>query len=131
MTQGAFAIVQKGNQILLVKPPEWVSQYSCHWNFPGGVVERGESLENAAEREVLEETGIHCAVEKLIDSAYNKKFDTQIHIFTAAYVSGELSIQENEISDAGWFTPEEAVRIPLAFDIKKTIEKLTVQRDKN
>jgi ADP-ribose pyrophosphatase YjhB (NUDIX family) len=78
MTQGAFAAVLKDNQILLVKPPDWVSQFSGHWNFPGGVVDDGESLEEGAEREVFEETSVHCSVKKLLDSAYNEKFDTSI-----------------------------------------------------
>lgn len=124
MKRGAFAAILKDNHILLVKPPEWVSQFSGHWNFPGGVVEDGESLEKGAEREVYEETSVHCSIEKLLDTAYNDKFDTTISIFKASYISGELAIQEKEISEAAWFTIEDALSLPLAFDIKKSIEKL-------
>ena len=124
MTQGAFAAILKGDQILLVKPPDWVSQYSGSWNFPGGVVQEGESLENGAKREISEETGVVCSVEGLLDTAYNEKFDTSITIFKANYISGELTIQEKEISEAAWFPIKDAVSLPLAFNIKKTIEKL-------
>jgi ADP-ribose pyrophosphatase YjhB (NUDIX family) len=130
MTKGAFAAVLDGNQILLVKPPDWVSQFSGHWNFPGGVVEDGESLENGAEREVFEETNIVCSVKVLLDTAYNEKFDTSINIFKANYVSGELAIQEKEISEAAWFSIEDALSLPLAFDIKKTLEKLIALLEK-
>lgn len=124
MTQGAFAAVTNGDHILLVKPPDWVSQFSGHWNFPGGVVEEGEALENGAEREVFEETGIHCSIEELLDTAHNETFNTSITIFKATYLSGELVIQEKEISDADWFPIKDALSLPLAFDIKKTLEKL-------
>lgn len=126
MTQAAFAIVLKDAQVLLVKPHDWVSQFSGHWNFPGGVVEKGESFEKGAEREVLEETGIRCSVEELLNTAYNERFDTAINIFRANYISGELLIQEKEISEAAWFSIENSLVLPLAFDIKKTLEKLRV-----
>ena len=126
MTQGAFAAILKESQVLLVKPPDWVSQYSGHWNFPGGVVQIDEKLENGAEREVFEETGIKCSVVKLINTTYNEKFDTAVNIFKADYVSGAIKIQESEISDAKWFEVEEALKLPLAFDIEKTLQKLLI-----
>ena len=131
MTRGAFAAVIKDNQILLVKPPDWVSQFSGHWNFPGGVVEEGESLENGAEREVFEETGIHCSIDGLLDTAHNETFNTSITIFKAIYISGELVIQEKEISDAAWFPIKDALSLPLAFEIKKTLEKLIALSNKS
>ena len=130
MTQGAFATVLKDNQILLVKPPDWVSQFSGHWNFPGGVVEDDESLEKGAEREVFEETGVICSIKELLDTAYNEKFDTSISIFRANYISGELIIQEKEISEVGWFDIKDTLALPLAFDIKKSIEKLILLLEK-
>lgn len=130
MIQGAFAVVLKDNQILLVKPPDWVTQYSGHWNFPGGVVEEGEQLQKGAEREVLEETGIICSVKELCDTAFNYKFDTSISIFKAEYISGDIVIQEKEISDAKWFHLKDTFSLPLAFDIKKTIEKLILPQEK-
>ena len=124
MTQGAFAVVLNGDQILLVKPPDWVSQYSGHWNFPGGVVEDGELPEAGAEREVLEETGVVCSIGELLDTGENETFDITVKIFKATYISGDLKIQEAELSEAAWFPIKDTLALPLAFDIKKTIEKL-------
>lgn len=121
MKRGAFAAVQKDDKILFVKPPDWVSQYSGHWNFPGGVVEENESLEDGAAREVLEETNTVCSIHNLLLSDYNDKFDTSIAIFRAEWISGEVKVQSSEISDTAWFTAQEALRQPLAFDIKKAI----------
>lgn len=124
MTRGAFAAISKEDKILFVKPPDWVSQYSNHWNFPGGVVESGESLEDGAVREVFEETSIVCEIEALLMTDHNHKFDTSITIFKAKYVSGDIVIQSHEISAATWMTAKEALQEPLAFDIKKALLKL-------
>ena len=129
MTQAAFAAVLKDNQILLMKPSNWVEQFSGHWNFPGGVVETGESLEKGAEREVFEETGLLCSVGELIDTALNEKYDTAISIYKAGYIPGDIQIQENEISEAAWFPLADALELPLAFDIKLTLKKLILADD--
>ncbi len=121
---GAFAVVFKGEKILLVKPPDWATEYSKHWNFPGGIVEPKEALKDAARREVYEETAIMCSIGDLIDTAYNEKFDISINIFRAEYVSGSVKLQEDEIIDAKWFSLPEALKLPLAFEIKKTLKKL-------
>ncbi|MEZ5882333.1 MAG: NUDIX domain-containing protein [Paracoccaceae bacterium] len=51
-----LAVVIRGGRVLLVQranPPD-----AGLWGFPGGKVEFGETLEQAAERELLEETGV-------------------------------------------------------------------------
>ncbi len=121
MKRGAFAVILKGDKLLFVKPPDWVSQFSGHWNFPGGVVEPGESLEEGAKREAFEETNIVCEIESLLMTDHNEKFDTSIAIFKAKYISGEVTIQPEEISEARWMTIEEALNEPLAFDIKQAL----------
>ena len=131
MTQGAFAAVLKGDQILLVKPHERESNYSGHWNFPGGVVEAGELPEAGAEREVLEETGVVCTIGELLDSSDSEVYDIAIKIFKASYISGDLKIQEAELSEAAWFPIKETLALPLAFDIKQVIEKLIALIENN
>lgn len=123
MTRGAFVVIQKDNEILLVRPPDWVSQFSGHWNFPGGVVNDEESLEDGAKREAFEETSIICEVKELLATDYNERSNTSIAIFRAQYVSGDIKIEEREISDARWFTVEDALNQPLAFDIRKVVER--------
>ena len=112
------------NSVLLVKPPDWVSQFSGHWNFPGGVVEDGETLEEGAIREVLEETNIVCEVQDLLFTDHNEKYDTSIAIFRGKYISGQAKIESHEISAISWFEIRDALEQPLAFNIKEVLSDL-------
>ncbi len=61
---GVGAVVFRGDEVLLVrrgKPP-----FLGHWSIPGGGLEFGERLEDAARREVMEETGIEVEISGLI-----------------------------------------------------------------
>ena len=58
---GAGAVLHRGGRMLIVKRAE--PPHLGLWTFPGGMVEEGESPEEAAIRETLEETGLRIAVE--------------------------------------------------------------------
>ena len=124
MKRGAFVAILHNNSVLLVKPPDWVSQFSGHWNFPGGVVEDGETLEEGAIREVLEETNIVCEVQDLLFTDHNEKYDTSIAIFRGKYISGQAKIESHEISAISWFEIRDALEQPLAFNIKEVLSDL-------
>lgn len=53
---GAIAVVRKGDQVLLAQRSK--GGYIGRWGFPGGHVERGETVIEAAIRELREETGV-------------------------------------------------------------------------
>jgi ADP-ribose pyrophosphatase YjhB (NUDIX family) len=62
---GVGVVVFRGDAVLLIRrrrPPR-----AKQWSLPGGAQELGETVFEAARREVLEETGIEIAVEGLID----------------------------------------------------------------
>jgi NADH pyrophosphatase NudC (nudix superfamily) len=123
--KGSFAIVIRGSKILLVKMPPWAN-FGNHWNFPGGFVNKREHLEEAAERETLEETGITCEVEQAIESIRNGA-DLEITIFIARYIKGEIVVQEAEVADAKWFSMDEAQKLPLAYNIRPLLDKLSAE----
>ena len=86
------------------------------WGFPGGALELGESAEEAAIREIREETGLLIKVEALI-GVYTKYFDaypngdqaqTISFFFQGSIVGGELRIDRQETFDLAFFDPNNA-----------------------
>jgi len=101
------AVVFKEDKVLLVlrgKPPA-----EKKWSIPGGCVELGETLQEAAEREITEETGIVIQAKKPIytfdvierDDKGHIRFHYVIVDLAADYVSGELRAGDDAL-DVGW-----------------------------
>ena len=87
-----------------------------HVSFPKGHVEPGETESRTAEREVLEETGLHVTIDKRFraENRYNIRSDTQklVVIFAATTDQVELTPQPEEIAEAFWVPVSRAQRIP-------------------
>ena len=83
-----------------------------HISFPKGHVESGETESKTAEREVLEETGLHVRIDRRFraENRYNIRPDTQklVVIFAAVTDQVEITAQPEEIADAFWIPVEEA-----------------------
>jgi len=86
-----------------------------NWTFPKGLVEEGETPEEAAEREIEEETGIRAAVVgRLGETRYTYhhprkgRVDKTVTFYLLEARGGRLSPRRGEIADAEWVTPEEA-----------------------
>jgi ADP-ribose pyrophosphatase YjhB (NUDIX family) len=77
------------------------------WNIPAGHVDKGETIENAAVREVKEESGYDVELGDKID-IYQETVESPVrHAFRATITGGELKIQPEEILDANWFSYDE------------------------
>ena len=94
-----------GTEVLLVHRPKYDD-----WTFPKGKVDPGESDENAAIREVEEETGYRCALELELPST--RYFDARgrpklVRYWLMRVVDGEFVIN-NEVDQIEWLTPAAA-----------------------
>lgn len=85
------------------------------WSFPKGLVQRDESPEVAALREIAEETGVAGRIEaKLGDSHYmyrrsGELVNKTVHFFLVAAETTDLRPQLEEVTDARWFPAAEAL----------------------
>ena len=82
-----------------------------------GFVEPGETLEHAVCREVREEVGLEVG-DVDFRGSQPWPFPHQLMVgFGARYLSGEIVLDEQEIAEASWFTPEEAPVFPTNMSI--------------
>lgn len=84
------------------------------WGFPGGYMDVGETVEEAAMRETLEEAHLEVADLALI-GVYTRSGPGVVVIVYEAVAVGEAS-PGHETSEVGWFTPAEIPWDELAFD---------------
>lgn len=104
-----IGLVVKGRELLLVRKPEWADG---RYGLVAGFVEFGESLEEAMVREIKEETAIDVQNLRYIGSQC-WPFPSQImNGFVADYKAGEISLQEDELAEGGWFTLDNLPNIP-------------------
>jgi 8-oxo-dGTP diphosphatase len=75
------------------------------WVFPGGYVDRGEAVEDAALRETWEETGLRVRLERLLGVYSRAGDEIVLVVYVGEVVDGELTAGEEE-TDAAWFSPE-------------------------
>ena len=104
-------------RLLLIK-----NSRSAHWGFPKGHMERGETPEQTAKREVLEETGLNINIipdfSSKSDYTIQGKVEKSVTIFLAETEDTKTVIQREEIDDYIW----------LGFD--KAMETLKFENDK-
>lgn len=111
------AVVVHQNRVLLVRRAK--APAKGLWAIPGGSVRLGETLQQAAEREILEETGITIrAGEPLLtfetirrDPDGRVRFHYVIVDLRAVYVAGELA-PADDADDARWFSAAEVAVEP-------------------
>lgn len=110
--------VRRGDTVLLVKRGREPSR--GYYAFPGGRVERDEGLEDAARRELLEETGLHVGKlalvrDYLIEGRHGDRMVRyRLHVFAAIHDAGE-AVAGDDAEEAGWFGLE-AMRAMLLSD---------------
>ena|SRR6266566_3665834 len=125
---GVGAIIIENSRVLLVKrahPP-----LQAEWSIPGGVLEVGEMVREAAIREAREETGLIVEPQDLL-GVYdrvlrNPERRVQYHYvlidFLCRRVAGDLAAA-SDASAVRWFTREELPGLNLAKDTQEVIQK--------
>lgn len=127
-TKVSFVCLTKEDKILLLQEGGRLAMGL--WSFPGGHVDEGESFEEAAVREAMEESGYEIILEKVIYHSLitNKEYkgtkgDTdqvEITIFKGLITGGNLQI-DNQALDLKWMTKEEILKLSLRWNFLKDL----------
>lgn len=124
---GVGAVVIREGAVLLVQrrnPP-----CAEEWAIPGGKVQLGETLQQAAEREIREETGIHIKAGDPVfafdliehDTAGEVRWHYAIIDLQADYLGGEIQAGDDAIA-AAWFKPEELASVEVNPTTRKLLQ---------
>src|SRR5262249_34419184 len=105
----------RGREILLIQRPKHQD-----WTLPKGHIEKGESWDEAAQREVKEETGYDTAITGFAGyTTYNVKSKPKVVLYWHMEPAGEGECEPNhEVSHYEWVSELEAV------------DRLTYEKDK-
>ena len=111
-----FRTIENIRNILLIKRKH--DPYKDHWALPGGFLNMDETLEEAADRELLEETGLTAISREQIGAYSRIDRDPRGRVITIAFRISVASDQQakaaSDASDSNWFPLEKLPQ--LAFD---------------
>lgn len=115
IVSAATIIVNNKNEILLIKGPR------RGWEMPGGQVEVGESIKNAAIRETKEESGIDIEIIKFCGISQNVSGSVCNTLFLGKPIGGELTTSPESL-EVGYFPIEKALEMVTWKNFKQRIE---------
>ena len=106
------------------------------WQLPKGLIDAGESAEQAALREVREEAGIECRIAALIDTieysfyadydGLGSLYHKTVTFFLMTYLSGDVADHDSEVSRAEWVDIETACE-RLDFENERAVARKAIQ----
>ncbi len=131
---GVGVVVLRGGDVLLVRrgePPR-----KDQWSIPGGKQERGETVRDAAHREIREETGVEVALIGLVDVVDGIRRDDAgaaishytLIDFAAEWVSGE-PVAGDDAAEARWTPLESLDDYRLWSETRRIIAAAAAMRD--
>ncbi len=119
----AAAVISENGSIFATQ--RGYGEFKDMWEFPGGKIESGESVEDALKREILEELDTEITVDDFLCTVeYDYPlFHLTMHCFICSVVSGGLTLKEHEA--ARWLAKDELFSVewlPADVDVVKALE---------
>lgn len=127
-------VEDEAGRILLIRRTD-----NGNWALPGGAMDLGETIVQAGEREVLEETGIHCKVTGLVGIYTNPRHVLEYTsngevrqefsiVFTAAWVDGSPT-PSSESSQVVWVSPDRLDDHPMHPSMRQRVDQFLARGD--
>jgi len=123
MTHGTLVALWNRGEVLLVR-----NSYVKYYSSPGGYLRRGEDAKDALVRELREEVGVSATRDDLTPAHEEKhvwegKRD-HVEIFEMDVAERPvIHVDNREVVEATWFTPERALQLNVFPPLRKVIEK--------
>ena len=118
----AGLVTNDEGKILLVNSP-WRG-----WEYPGGLIEPGETFQQALKREIREEAGVEVEILAFIGICKNLEKNIVNIDFSCQYTGGSLTTSE-ESTEVIWATEEEAFRL-ITFPLTKKRLQNMLKKDR-
>lgn len=125
---GVGAVVLNEGRLLLVKRAKEPNKGM--WSIPGGAIELGETIFEAARRETREECSVEIEVVRVLDAVENivkdaggrVRYHYTIIDLLARYVGGEPEAR-SDAAACGWFTPEAVAGMDISPLLRAMLER--------
>jgi len=118
ISPAVIVLVERGKKVLLARASRFKEDL---YSVIAGFVEPGETLEQTVAREIKEETGIDVKDIRYFGSQPWPFPDSLMIAFTARYAGGEIVVDNEEITEAKWFSADKLPNIPGRISIARSL----------
>ena len=125
------ALIERNNKYLVTRRSKVNDYMPLKWDIPGGIVEAGETLEQAIYREVAEESDLRIKIERPVYIYANidqiPKRQTFQAVYLCKYVSGNVQLNPLEHDSFKWLAYEDLSNLDVIIFLRELLKTYSVK----